>query len=296
LEEIHIARAWRTFGPQQIVAVHSLHRAFPEFNFYFHIVSTENPSQEEILHFRECLPPDRISFGFYSAEIIDDYALSCGATEEHLKNFKEWRWIYHLLLYHALFYEEKLEYVLSYDDDIFFQGDLKLVKEILSQRISFSVEDMHTDGDKCMFPQLISYFGPNVFEKYYSAPNNHLSSNSGFMGINLKTIFSQFPRGESFREMLDMFQYSKYEHGKTGLHWKEYKILLQEQSFLSILSRALNQMHIVLSQAEDGYSISHIETSPIQHYVAEKKMSSEFESRVKLEYEKILEDVRDTRS
>jgi hypothetical protein len=296
LQEIHIARAWRTFGTQQIVAVHSLHKAFPEFNFHFHIVATDVPTSDQLGHFKECLPHDRISFGFYTMEIIDDYAVSCGATEEHLNKFKEWRWIYHLLLYHALFYEEKIDYVLTYDDDIFFQGDLKLVKDILSQKIPFSIEDMHADGDKCMFPQLISYLGPGVFENYYSAPNNHLSSNSGFMGINLKTIFSQFPRGENFREMLEMFQYSKYEHGKTGLHWKEYKVLLQEQSFLSILSRSLNPMHIVLSQAEDGYSVSQVETSPVQHYVAEKKLAQEFRDRVQEEYAKILEDVRNTRS
>lgn len=292
---LHVARSWRELGTQQLVAVHSLAEAFPEFHLHFHICTSVNPSEHNQQSFQEKLPPG-VTFGFYPLEVLDEYAANCGATESHIKSFKNWKWIYHLILYHALFYEEKIEYLLSYDDDIFFNGDLKLVKNLILLRNPFSIQDLHSDGDKALFPQLIKFFGPEIHDAYYSSTNNHLSSNSGFMGINIRKIFTQFPKGDAFRAMLDMFEYTPYEHGKTGLKWKEYKILLQEQSFLGILNRSLNTPHFVLNDKEHGYSVENLEKSPVQHYVADRKYSREFKRKVAEALLKLKENDWNTRT
>lgn len=292
---IHVARSWRSFGPQQIVAVHSLVNAFSNSTIHFHIVINELPEHKVLEEMKSCLP-NNATFGLYTEEILDEYARQNGATQKHIENFKTWKWIYHLLLYHALYNEEKIEYLLSYDDDIFFQRDVSLAEQLAVRGIPFSIQDLYTDGDKALMPQLIEYFGPWIHENYYSSSNNGYSSNSGFMGIQAKAIFSQFPRGESFVKMLEMFTYRPYEHGKPGLQWKDYKILLQEQSFLGILNRSLVATHFVLNDKEHGYSVEHIDKSPVQHYVAEKKYEKDFTERVDREFEKIKENVRNTRS
>jgi hypothetical protein len=276
---LHVARSWRDLGPQQLVAVHSLSKALPEFHLHFHICVSNEPSEKELQYFQDRLP-DGTTFGLYPMEILDEYSFSCGASSSQVEKFKRWKWIYHLILYHALFYEEKVDYLLSYDDDIFFNGDLALVKNLISLKNPFAMQDLHSDGDKALFPQLINFFGPEIHDAYYTSTNNEFSSNSGFMGVNNRKIFAQFPKGEAFRAMLDMFTYEPYSHGKTGLKWKEYKILLQEQSFLGILNRSLCSTHFVLNDLEHGYSVEHIERSPVQHYVAEKKYSREFKERV----------------
>lgn len=292
---LHVARSWRELGNQQLVAVHSLAEAFPEFHLHFHICTSVDPDEKRRQSFQERLP-NNVTFGLYPLELLDEHAFNCGATPEHIKKFKSWKWIYHILLYHALFYEEKVDYLLSYDDDIFFNGDLAAVKNLVVLKNPFSIQDLHSDGDKALFPQLINYFGPEIHDAYYSSTNNHLSSNSGFMGINTHKIFTQFPKGESFRAMLDMFTYSPYEHGKTGLKWKDYKILLQEQSFLGILNRSLSSTHFVLNDKEHGYSVEHLDKSPVQHYVADRKYSKEFRERMIDKLMKLKEDGWNTRT
>jgi hypothetical protein len=292
---LHVARSWRQLGAQQLVAVHSLVEAFPEFHLHFHICVSIDPSEDERKKFHEKLPRG-VTFGLYPMELLDEYALNCGASKAHIEKFKQWKWIYHLILYHALFYEEKIDYLLSYDDDIFFNGDLAAAKNLINLRNPFSIQDLHADSDKALFPQLINFFGPEIHDAYYSSTNNHLSSNSGFMGINTRKIFTQFPKGDAFRAMLDMFEYTPYEHGKTGLKWKEYKILLQEQSFLGILNRSLNTTHFVLNDKEHGYSVENLEKSPVQHYVADKKYSKEFKTRIVETLKRLQEDDWNTRT
>ncbi len=292
MQKIVVSRSWREFGKQQIVAIKNLVEVFPpdEYELDFHICVNQ-PSDSfyyEQLAYSKLLP--KVSnLTLYSTDFLDNYAKERGADKIQLDSFKEWKWIYHILLYHYLYHVVGETYILSYDDDIFFNGDIKEVKEHIQRSTPFCIGDQYSDSDKPLIGKLSRFFGEWIVDEYYASYGSLYSSNSGFMGIDIESIFKNFNRGSGFFEMLDMFVYKKYTHGENK-SWDEYKILLQEQSFLGILNRALTQRkHIVLTE-EYGYSVDKIESSKVQHYVGIKKESEKFRELIEEKYQKIINE------
>jgi hypothetical protein len=288
-KKLVVARSWRTFENQQVVAIANLVDKFsPHFDIEFFLCI--NDPDADIEYYMKVLTKAGydIKVSFITNDALDEYAISKGASPFMVKEFKKWQWIYHILLYHQLYHEMGIDYILSYDDDIFFQGNPKEVFRLLQEEVPFAIQDRWSDSDKCMMGKLVEYFGSALVDRYYECYGSAHSSNSGFMGLNIKKIFSNFAPGHEFYQMLGMFLYEPYEHGGPPKEWKEYRILLQEQSFLSILSRATsNKKHILLME-EDGYSIGNIELSMVQHYTGETKYQSEFLDRVYKSYRNIL--------
>jgi hypothetical protein len=281
-----VARSWRKFNKQQVVAIKSLTEKLKDhFSLEFHLCINDMTDSDQYIEDLEDIPESVINI--ISTEELDKYAKKNGAADSHLAKFARWKWIYHLILYHYLYHQKKVDYILSYDDDIFFNGEILEAVHFLKNEIPFAIEDQFSDGDKCMFGELVEYFGAWIVDEYYSCYANDKSSNSGFMGISLKKIFSNFSPGSEFLKMLEMFEYKPYLHDSKTKTWKDYKILLQEQSFLGILSRATSgNSHIVLEK-KDGYSVADIENSKVQHYVASKKYQSDFLKRVSDSYMKL---------
>jgi hypothetical protein len=281
-----VARSWRKFNKQQIVAIQNLTEKLKDhFSLEFYLCINDLTDSDQYLEDLDDIPGAIVSI--ISTEELDKYAKKNRASDAQIAKFGRWKWIYHLILYHYLYHEKKMDYILSYDDDIFFNGEILEAVHFLKNEIPFAIEDQHADGDKCMFGKLVEYFGPWVVDEYYSCYASGKSSNSGFMGLSLRKIFSNFAPGVEFLQMLEMFEYRPYIHDSKVKVWKDYKILLQEQSFLGILSRATSgNTHIVLEH-KDGYSIADIEKSKVQHYVATKKYESDFLKRVSDTYMKL---------
>lgn len=287
-QKLIVARSWRKFGRQQVVAIGNLVEAIGDhFDLDFYLCINDTDDMDE--YAQEASKLLNVNLNIISTEELDKYAMRCGVSEKkHVDKFKQWKWIYHLILYHQLYHERKVEYILSYDDDIFFQNKMPEAIGLLANQIPFSIEDQHSDSDKCMMGKLVEYFGSKLVDDYYSCFANHVSSNSGFMGISLKNIFQNFSPGRDFIDMIEMFEYRPYFHDSKEKEWKDYKILLQEQSFLGILNRTTsNKTHIVLEK-KDGYSVADLQNSKIQHYVAAKKYERDYLKRVNDAYTKIL--------
>lgn len=276
-----VARSWREFKEQQFVAICELVNKFEDYSLDIHI--NINLGVDEVL--LEKLDKYLLQLGhvltIYSDNQLDQYALKNGATESHLVKFREWGWIYHLLLYHKLYHEFGVKYLLTYDDDIFFNE--KPIGELLyliNNQVPFACADQYADSDKCMMGKLCVLFGAYINDEYYSNTSALYSTNSGFMGLD-NTMFSKFTKDNDFRNMLDLFEYRKWDHKTmSNLGYDDYKILLQEQSFLGILNRAFsNRTHRILD-ASDEYIISsdleQIRKSKIEHYVSVSKYSDEY--------------------
>jgi len=291
MKRLVIARSWREFSIQQAAAIYSLYEIFRDYDVHLHLCINEKVFEEDLLeNIKAKIPGWKINI--YDNKFFDDYAISRGATKEQIAKFPEWMWIYHILLYHYLWCIQKEEYLLTYDDDIFFNEIPGDVLHKVNERIPFCMTDQYSDSDKPLMGKLVLHFGNWILDEYFSCWGSTESSNSGFMGIINKEIFSPFVSPENFRKLLDMFEYKRYSHKEKNETWDEYKILLQEQSFLGILNRAFSRRKHAILNSQYGYSIANPDKSKVAHYVAKAKFSEEFHKRVDIKYEELLNFLR----
>jgi hypothetical protein len=291
-----VARSWREFGKQQFVAICELCEKLNDYDLEFHININEELDTTFLEMAMDYVDLNGHSLTIYEDQFFDQYALKKEAGVERVEKFKDWKWIYHLLLYHYLFHEKGVDYLLTYDDDILFnEKPIGELLYLLSNRTYFSCADQYADSDKCMMGEVCFQLGPKMNDEYYANTSNHFATNSGFMGLNNK-MFNLFKSNEMFQSMLDLFEYKKWDHKTmTGMNYDHYRILLQEQSFLSILNRALSgRTHRVLDSA-DGYIISSdlekIRQSKIEHYVSVSKYSDEYLNKLEERFEKYRESI-----
>ena len=287
--KLTVARSWRRFEKQQAVAVYNLYEVLGKHELDLHLCINKPIESNYIEKFKSKIP--HWNFKIYKNEWLDDYSLKRGARPDHLVKFKRWEWIYHILLYYFLWRELGVEYLLTYDDDIFFKKEKFDYIPLLEKRIPFCMQDA-SFSDKSLMPDLIDIFGKSLHDQYYSCSHKHTGGNSGFMGILNKEIFTPFESPENFCKLLDLFEYKRYIHTYEELDWGIFKILLQEQSFLGILNRAFSRnTHTVLTK-EMGYYIvdspEEMEKMEIQHYVAMGKYSIEFVNKINRKYEEVL--------
>lgn len=290
-----VARSWREFKKQQFVALCELDNKFQDHKFDIHININEEIDYELLNQLEDYLLERGHVLTIYQDIDLDKYALEKGATETKLEQFKNWKWIYHLLLYHKL-NEEGVEYLLTYDDDIFFnEKPIGELLYLLDNKVPFACADQYNDSDKCMMGKLCIEFGYEINDEYYANTSAMYSTNSGFMGIN-NNIFKKFKKPNDFNRMLSLFEYRKWDHQTMhNLGYDDYKILLQEQSFLGILNRVFsNRTHRVLD-SKDEYIISsdleQIKKSKIEHYVSVSKYSEYYLDKLEKKFQIYREKV-----
>lgn len=287
--KLTVARSWREFKEQQAVAVYNLYEVLGEHEINLHLCVNKSVEWDYIEKFKKKIP--HWNFKIYRNESLKNYAIKRGATQDQVLKFEKWEWIYHIILYYFLCHENGVDYLLTYDDDIFFKGEKFDYINLLEKKIPFSIEDQ-SFSDKSLMPKLIHFFGESLHDDYYSCSHKHIGSNSGFMGLLNRKIFMPFESPENFYKLLNFFEYKRYVHTTRVSGWPEFKILLQEQSFLGILNRAFSDReHIVLSK-DGGYFIvdkmEDMEKTEIQHYIAMKKYLPEFTKKIEEKYIRVL--------
>jgi len=294
MRDFIVARSWRTFDKQQVVALAEICRLISfhrkEMNKAEIHINVNNPNLE-MQEMARKIVPENIKLFFYDNQFLEDYVRNFG-IEPDVKAFKEWEWIYHILLYHYLHHARNVNYLLTYDDDILFNGlEFKDIVHFVCSKIPFSIADQYHDADKPMMGKLVERFGNEVFENYYRCFGNARAGNSGFMGFN-NSIMSKFFSTHDMQWLIDAFIYSRWDH-KTmqGTGWDDYKILLQEQSFLSILNRAYSDKKHILLVDTDGYILSQdlelMKQSKVMHFISTTKYDKYYLDQIEERYEKL---------
>jgi hypothetical protein len=291
MRDFIIARSWREFDKQQLVALHEIckvisnHRAqIDKAEIHLNINNPNHVMQEMAMN----MVPKGINLYFYNNKELETYVKDYGIEPEPEK-WKEWEWIYHIILYHKLFTERRVEYLLTYDDDILFsQYELHDIVHFVTSKIPFSIADVFSDADKPMMGKLVEKLGAKIFDEYYRCFGNLYAGNSGFMGFNNSTM-KLFTSVEDFKWLIDSFIYKRWNHlTMQGSTWDTYKILLQEQSLLSILNRAYsNQKHIILLP-DNGYilttDIELMKKSRVMHFISTTKYEEYYLSLIDAKY------------
>lgn len=281
MKEIIIARSWREFDKQQFVAVCEILRVFKDRTLKIHLNINGDVNDSYVEAIRTNLKNDS-ELIIYNNTFLDEFARSHEVSLDKINEFPQWEWIYHILLYYYL-YENQVSYVLTYDDDILFRtSNIGEVLHNLDYEIPFSICDQYYDADKCMMGKLCENLGAWVADEYFACNSNDMPTNSGFMGFKPESIFKPF---SDLNQIVSLFIFKKWDHHTMqGTGYDTYKILLQEQSFLSIMSRATsNRSHIVLHKG-DGYfvtsNVDEINLSNILHYVGTLKYEDVYLNRV----------------
>jgi hypothetical protein len=299
MRDFIVARSWRTFDKQQLVAVTEIcklitrqHSQIERAEIHLNI---NNPNHEMQAKAYQVLPPN-VSLFFYDNTELEQYVRDYG-IEPEVEKYREWEWIYHIILHHKLYHERGNDYILTYDDDILFNDvDFSDIAHFVTSKIPFSISDQFPDADKPMMGKLIEKFGNELFENYYRCYGNDRAGNSGFMGFNNSTM-SLFTSKEDFKWLIDSFTYKRWDHQTMqGTSWDTYKVLIQEQSLLSILNRAYsNKEHIILLPS-DGYILTTdmelMKQSRVMHYISTTKYSEEYLNIIENKYERIKEFFR----
>lgn len=291
-----VARSWRTFDKQQLVALNEMCNFIRDNRGHFEIVeihlNINNPNQV-LQEKAKALLPEGVKLRFYTNGELEKYCRDYG-IEPDLEKFKTWEWIYHILLYHYLYHVLGHDYILTYDDDILFNttDNLDIIHHIV-HKIPFSIADQYHDADKPMMGKLVVKLGNEVFENYYRCAGNNRSGNSGFMGFNNGTM-RLFPYKSGLEWLIESFTYKKWDHlTMQGVTWDHYKVLLQEQSLLSILNRAYSGLKHTIFTSNDGYYLTQdlekMKQSKIMHFISTTKYEPYYLGLVEERYNRIKE-------
>jgi hypothetical protein len=217
MRDFIVARSWRTFGKQQLVAVTEICKLIKQQQHYIERAEIHlniNEPNHEIQELAYNLLPEGVSLFFYDNAELENYVKNYG-IEPDLEKYGEWSWIYHVLLHHKLYTEREIDYILTYDDDILFNDyDFSDIVHFVTTKIPFSIADQFADADKPMMGKLVEKFGNEIFENYYRCHGNNYAGNSGFMGFNNSTM-SLFASKEDFKWLIDSFIYKRWDHLTT---------------------------------------------------------------------------------
>lgn len=278
--KIVISRLWKKRGIQQYFSLLQFANEFWDFEIDAHILIddwTHNDDwSKEIQHLNNPHRPNfPMSVNFYSIdELRDWYVKKKLLTNEDFHKFRGFIHVFHLLLYYYLYVEKGIDYLVSYDDDVFFNrkvsDELIEVDGLVLNKIPFVIdEDNYPISDKGMLYKLSQYFGRDLITEYFKRNPKGVGVNAGFMGVELPTVFEPFRN--NITEILSMFDYkSPIERSvDEPFHFSDKVIFdTQEQSFLSVMLHCFTNKDLFRLSNNLGYFFD----TPIQEAVNKSKL------------------------
>lgn len=238
---------YRSKNKLAFFAIHQALTKFNEFDIEFHILWDDIEYRDEWTDKIESLDCKLIS---YDKNLLDDYCLKSGITQEFINNFSKFKAVYFIIHAHYLRHVCGFDYYLIYDDDIVLGDELSELIACLKNKIPCLIhEPMNAGCDKVMASTLFNLY-QGGYEYYRSINPQFLGFNAGFQGISLE-MYDDFKSPEMFDYLLHMFNY----RGIFDENGKEIKMTPQErgaidtqqQSFFSLMNiiRSTKKPHIL---------------------------------------------------
>ena len=279
--KIVISRTWKKRGIQQYFSLLQFANEFWDFEIDAHILIDDWTHNDDWTNeINKLNNPHRkgfpMSVTFYDMQDLEDWYVKNGLLKRgDFIGFRGFIHIYHLLLYYYLLEEKGINYLVSYDDDIYFNkkvsAEINEIDGLVLNKIPFVIdEDNYPISDKGMMVKLSNLFGRDLTSEYYTNNPKGLGVNAGFMGIDLVSVFHPF-LGENFSNFLNLFEVvaPEYKTLDTPYSYAD-KILFdtQEQSFLSIMLHCFATKQLFRLSNNLGYFFD----TPIQEAVNKSKL------------------------
>jgi hypothetical protein len=283
---IAVGRLWYRKGKAEYFSIKQLLETFPDIKFDFHIVLSEYDYKDDWTSKIEELD---ISIKYYSKEFMDGYfRLAYPAVSNLIDSFPKFIHFYHILIGHYLRRVLLYDYMLTFEYDVIFNGDLSYVGGLLETKTPFGVvEPQNSSCDKALLQSLSNLYQDNLLELMNRNNPNYLGINAGFQGINLK-LFDEFLSQSNLSSLLSIFDFGGiYKQDGTEKWGMERTVFdTQEQSFYSIMNQIHSENFVVLPVNEyfffpcwedhEGYIDKAME-SKIVHFTGHKKAQKLFD-------------------
>lgn len=236
---IAVARLWYRKGREEYFSIKQLLEKFPNIQFDFHVVLSEYEYRDE---WSDKIDQLNINAKYYSKEDMNNYFISAYPTMSYLvESFPKFIHFYHILIGHYLRRVLLYDYMLTYEYDIIFNGDITDLVDIIKNKIPFGIAEPQNSGcDKALLEPLSFLYQTNLLELMYKNNPNYLGINAGFQGINLK-LFDDFLSNSNLESILKIFDFGGIHKEDGTEKWGMERTIFdtQEQSFYSIM----NQIH-----------------------------------------------------
>jgi len=274
MNTIPVARLWHRKGKLEYFCLQQLIKQFPDIPFEWHIVLHSPDHRDEWSEKIDQLP---IKITWYRAEEMLEYAKDCGYIDDTLiSQIPNFVHFYHIIIFHYLRRVLQYDYALAYEYDIIFNSnELDELQECIQSKIPFGIAEPANSGcDKALYQKLCTLFGVDILA---DDPYAQSGVNAGFQGMNL-TLFDNFLNPNTFQELLKCFTFSGIydKDGKEITGWERTLIDTQEQSFHSLMNRAVSPNFRLLNTGEYYFYPSYLsmETllkSKVLHYFGHTK-------------------------
>ncbi len=277
---IPVARLWHRKGKNEYFSIKQLMNTFPNTSFEFHIVLNEPDYSDE---WSNKIDELQLDITYYSKEYMADYfKIAYPPLSSIVDKFPNFIHFYHILIGHYLRRVLLKDYMLTYEFDVIFNGELPFVEQLIQSKTPFGVSEPSNPGcDKALLSNLSQIFQTDLAKRMQNNNPSFAGINAGFQGVNL-SLFDSFLSISHLGALLTIFNFNGILKEDGTELWGPDRMVFdtQEQSFYSIMNQVFSPTFIVLPQTEyyfspcwedfDGY-IEHAMKSKIVHFTGHKK-------------------------
>ena len=235
---------FRAKNKQAFFAMHQIYNKIKNYDssidVEFHILwdSKNELSLKDDIKWKDLIESSNFNIVSYNLDFFIEYCVNLYDLNKQdiIKNSKNFKPIFLLLLPHYLRRVKMYDYYLIYDDDIIINYDFVDVIKLMLEKTSVLItEPFNGNCDKVLIKNILEMYGGSEALTLYKKRNPDIHGfNAGFQGVDL-SIFDDFLSKDRFELMINMFNYDGIIDSNGNEIWDHRRFVndTQQQSFLS---------------------------------------------------------------
>ena len=244
MNKIVISNMFRAKNKQAFFAIHQIYNKIKNYDssidVEFHILwdSKNELSLKDDIKWKDLIESSNFNIVSYNLDFFIEYCVNLYDLNKQdiIKNSKNFKPIFLLLLPHYLRRVKMYDYYLIYDDDIIINYDFVDVIKLMLEKTSVLItEPFNSNCDKVLIKNILEMYGGSEALTLYKKRNPDIHGfNAGFQGVDL-SIFDDFLSKDRFELMINMFNYDGIIDSNGNEIWDNRRFVndTQQQSFLS---------------------------------------------------------------
>ena len=244
MNKIVISNMFRAKNKQAFFAMHQIYNKIKNYDssidVEFHILwdSKNELSLKDDIKWKDLIESSNFNIVSYNLDFFIEYCVNLYDLNKQdiIKNSKNFKPIFLLLLPHYLRRVKMYDYYLIYDDDIIINYDFVDVIKLMLEKTSVLItEPFNGNCDKVLIKNILEMYGGSEALTLYKKRNPDIHGfNAGFQGVDL-SIFDDFLSKDRFELMINMFNYDGIIDSNGNEIWDNRRFVndTQQQSFLS---------------------------------------------------------------
>ena len=246
MNKIVISNMFRAKNKQAFFAIHQIYNKIKNYDssidVEFHILwdSKNELSLKDDIKWKDLIESSNFNIVSYNLDFFIEYCVNLYDLNKQdiIKNSKNFKPIFLLLLPHYLRRVKMYDYYLIYDDDVVINYDFVDVINLMLEKTPVLItEPFNCNCDKVLIKNILEMYGSEALTLYKKRNPDIHGFNAGFQGVDL-SIFDDFLSKDRFELMINMFNYDGIIDSNGNEIWDHRRFLYdtQQQSFLSTMN------------------------------------------------------------